>query len=186
MFGSRFSRSLRARYQEPKLVIFEGQVRSACGVASSQVGPFYCPGDNNLYLDFDFFRQMKKDLGAPGDFAMAYVISHEVAHHVQNQLGLSAKVQSMQSRVSQIESNKLSVRLELQADYLAGVWMHHAQASKKIMEQGDRDEALNAASRIGDDILQKRAQGRVNKDSFTHGSAKQRMYFLKKGMDTAI
>ncbi len=179
-----FREQLRARYQEPKLVLFTDQVKSACGVASSQVGPFYCPADNNLYLDFGFFRQMKNELGAPGDFAMAYVIAHEVAHHVQNQLGLSAKVQSMQARSSKVEGNKLSVRLELQADYLAGVWAHHAQLNKRILEQGDREEALNAASRIGDDILQKRAQGRVNKDSFTHGTAKQRMYFLAKGLQT--
>jgi predicted metalloprotease len=127
---------------------------------------------------------MKNELGAPGDFAMAYVIAHEVAHHVQNQLGLSAKVQSMQARSSKVDGNKLSVRLELQADYLAGVWAHHAQLNKRILEQGDREEALNAASRIGDDIMQKRAQGRVNKDSFTHGTAKQRMYFLAKGLQT--
>lgn len=179
-----FKEKLGARYQEPKLVLFTGSVRSACGVASSQVGPFYCPGDNNVYLDFDFFRQLKSELGAPGDFAMAYVIAHEVAHHVQNQLGISGKVQQLQARGGESEGNKLSVRLELQADYLAGVWVHHAQVNKRILEKGDLEEALHAASRIGDDYLQKRARGYVSKESFTHGSSAQRQKYLKLGMET--
>ncbi|XZE44796.1 KPN_02809 family neutral zinc metallopeptidase [Pirellulaceae bacterium SH467] len=179
-----FKEQLGARYQEPKLVLFTGAVRSACGVASSQVGPFYCLGDNNVYLDFDFFRQLKSELGAPGDFAMAYVIAHEVAHHVQNQLGLSKKVQQLQARGSKEEANQLSVRLELQADYLAGVWVHHAQMNKRILEKGDLEEALHAASRIGDDFLQKRSKGYVSEESFTHGTSEQRVNYLRKGIET--
>ena len=179
-----FRDQLRMRYQQPKLVLFTDAVRSACGVASSQVGPFYCPADSNVYLDMTFFKQLKDELGAPGDFAMAYVVAHEVAHHVQNQLGISGKVQSMQARAGKTEANQLSVRTELQADYLAGVWAHHAQLDKQILERGDVEEALNAATRIGDDVLQKRAQGRIVKENFTHGSAAQRMYFLKKGLET--
>jgi predicted metalloprotease len=179
-----FREKLNAEYQDPKLVIFNDQVRSACGVASSQSGPFYCSGDTNVYLDFSFFRQMKKELNAPGDFAMAYVIAHEVGHHVQNQLGILSKVQAMQSRASKVESNGLNVRLELQADYLAGVWAHHNQKLKSVLERGDLEEALNAAASIGDDILMKHRNGRPSKDLFTHGSSKQRYYFLKKGMQT--
>ncbi|AMV30982.1 Putative neutral zinc metallopeptidase [Pirellula sp. SH-Sr6A] len=179
-----FKEQLGARYQEPKLVLFTGAVRSACGVASSQVGPFYCPGDNNVYLDFDFFRQLKNELGAPGDFAMAYVIAHEVAHHVQNQLGISNKVRQLEARGSKEEANQLSVRLELQADYLAGVWVHHAQMNKRILEKGDLEEALHAASRIGDDFLQKRAKGYVSEESFTHGTSEQRVNYLRKGIET--
>jgi predicted metalloprotease len=177
-----FREQLGSRYQEPKLVLFTGQVRSACGAASAAVGPFYCPGDSNVYLDFDFFRELKTKFSAPGDFAMAYVIAHEVGHHVQNLLGLSAKVQKMQGAVSQTESNELSVRLELQADYLAGVWAHHAQVSKKILDPGDLEEALNAAKQIGDDNLQKQATGRVRPDGFTHGTSKQRMEWFSRGL----
>lgn len=185
VWGNLFRNQLRARYHEPTLVLFDDYVRSACGNASSQVGPFYCPTDSNVYLDMSFFRQLKTELGAPGDFAMAYVIAHEVAHHVQNQLSISDQVQAMQAKAkSDKESKQWSVRLELQADYLAGVWMYHAQKMKQIMEQGDKDEALNAATRIGDDVLQRRAAGKVNKDAFTHGSAKQRRYFLAKGLET--
>ena len=181
VWGRLFREQISARYQEPKLVLFKGQVRSACGAATASVGPFYCPGDSNLYLDFDFFRDLKNDLKAPGDFAMAYVIAHEVGHHVQNLLGLSAKVQSMQTRAGKRESNELSVRLELQADYLAGVWAHHAQTQKKILQEGDMEEAINAASRIGDDTLQKRAQGRVMPDLFTHGTSRQRVTWFSRG-----
>jgi predicted metalloprotease len=181
VWGKLFREQISARYQEPKLVLFKGQVRSACGAATASVGPFYCPGDSNVYLDFDFFRDLKNDLKAPGDFAMAYVIAHEVGHHVQNLLGLSAKVQSMQNRVGKKESNELSVRLELQADYLAGVWAHHAQSQKKILQEGDIEEAINAASKIGDDTLQKRAQGRVMPDLFTHGTSKQRVTWFSRG-----
>lgn len=181
VWGKLFREQMSARYQEPKLVLFKGQVRSACGAATASVGPFYCPGDSNLYLDFDFFRDLKNDLKAPGDFAMAYVIAHEVGHHVQNLLGLSGKVQGMQNRASKKESNELSVRLELQADYLAGVWAHHAQTQKKILQEGDIAEAINAASKIGDDTLQKRAQGRVMPDLFTHGTSKQRVAWFTQG-----
>jgi predicted metalloprotease len=181
VWGKLFREQISARYQEPKLVLFKGQVRSACGAATASVGPFYCPGDSNVYLDFDFFRDLKNDLKAPGDFAMAYVIAHEVGHHVQNLLGLSAKVQGMQNRAGKKESNELSVRLELQADYLAGVWAHHAQSQKKILQEGDIEEAINAASKIGDDTLQKRAQGRVMPDLFTHGTSKQRVTWFSRG-----
>ena len=181
VWGKLFREQISARYQEPKLVLFKGQVRSACGAATASVGPFYCPGDSNVYLDFDFFRDLKNDLKAPGDFAMAYVIAHEVGHHVQNLLGLSAKVQGMQNRAGKKESNELSVRLELQADYLAGVWAHHAQSQKKILQEGDIEEAINAASKIGDDTLQKRAQGRVMPDLFTHGTSKQRVTWVSSG-----
>jgi len=177
-----FRKNLNARYEEPKLVLFTGAVRSACGDATAAVGPFYCPGDKNVYLDFDFFRTMEKDLGAKGEFAMAYVIAHEVGHHIQNLLGLSMKIQRMQMQASQKESNQLSVRLELQADYLAGVWAHHAQQMKGILDKGDIGDAINTARRIGDDVLQKKATGRVVKDSFTHGSAEARAYWFTQGL----
>lgn len=177
-----FREKLNARYEEPKLVIFSGAVRSACGEATAAVGPFYCPGDKNVYLDFDFFRTMEKDLGAKGEFAMAFVIAHEVGHHVQNQLGLSMKIQRMQSQASQEEANQLSVRLELQADYLAGVWAHHAQQMKGILERGDIGDAINTAQRIGDDVLQKKATGRIREAAFTHGSAAAREYWFTQGL----
>jgi hypothetical protein len=177
-----FREKLNARYEEPKLVIFSGAVRSACGEATAAVGPFYCPGDKNVYLDFDFFRTMEKDLGASGEFAMAFVIAHEVGHHVQNQLGLSMKIQRMQSQASQEEANQLSVRLELQADYLAGVWAHHAQQMKGILERGDIGDAINTAERIGDDVLQKKATGRIREAAFTHGSAAAREYWFTQGL----
>lgn len=174
-----FREQLGARYQEPKLVIFKGVVRSACGEASAAVGPFYCPGDSNVYLDFDFFRELKKRFNAPGDFAMAYVVAHEIGHHVQNQLGLSAKIQTMQKRAGEVESNQLSVRLELQADYLAGVWAKHAQETKRILDAGDIGEAMNAANQIGDDKL---TQGRVRKEKFTHGTSQQRVKWYSAGL----
>jgi predicted metalloprotease len=177
-----FREKLNARYEDPKLVIFSGAVRSACGEATAAVGPFYCPGDKNVYLDFDFFRTMEKDLGASGEFAMAFVIAHEVGHHVQNQLGLSMKIQRMQSQASQEEANQLSVRLELQADYLAGVWAHHAQQMKGILERGDIGDAINTAQRIGDDELQKKATGRIREAAFTHGSAAAREYWFTQGL----
>jgi predicted metalloprotease len=177
-----FREKLNARYEDPKLVIFSGAVRSACGEATAAVGPFYCPGDKNVYLDFDFFRTMEKDLGARGEFAMAFVIAHEVGHHVQNQLGLSMKIQRMQSQASQEEANQLSVRLELQADYLAGVWAHHAQQMKGILERGDIGDAINTAQRIGDDVLQKKATGRIREAAFTHGSAAAREYWFTQGL----
>jgi predicted metalloprotease len=171
-------------YEQPKLVLFSSQVESACGFASAATGPFYCPGDHKVYLDLAFFDEMKRKFGAPGDFAMAYVVAHEVGHHVQNLLGLSDKVHQARGRVSQEEFNALSVRLELQADYLAGVWAHHAQRTKNILESGDVEEALNAANAIGDDTLQKQAQGYVVPDSFTHGSSAQRVRWFKRGLES--
>jgi len=182
VWSTLFRKNLNARYEEPKLVLFTGAVRSACGDATAAVGPFYCPGDKNVYLDFDLFRTMENELGAKGEFAMAYVIAHEVGHHVQNLLGLSMKVQRMQQQASQVESNQLSVRLELQADYLAGVWAHHAQQMKGILEKGDIGDAINTARRIGDDVLQKKATGRIREAAFTHGSAEARAYWFSQGL----
>ncbi|MFN7875428.1 MAG: neutral zinc metallopeptidase [Pirellula sp.] len=179
-----FRNEFRAPYEEPTLVLFDQPIRSACGVASTQAGPFYCSGDNGVYLDFGFFKQLHQELGAPGDFAIAYVIAHEVGHHVQNQLGILPKVNKLRSNSSEIESNRLLVRLELQADYLAGVWAHHIQKQKNVLERGDLEEALNAASRIGDDVLQRRYQGRERPDTFTHGTALQRKSALQLGMQT--
>lgn len=169
------------RYQEPTLVLFSGEVDSACGYASAAVGPFYCPANENVYLDLSFYNEMRTRFKAPGDFAQAYVIAHEVGHHVQNQLGISDRVQAMRGRVSKQEFNQLSVRLELQADFFAGVWAHHAQRSRQIVEEGDIEEALNAAAAIGDDRLQKQSQGYVVPDSFTHGTSAQRARWFKKG-----
>ena len=171
-------------YREPTLVIFTGSVNSACGNASSSTGPFYCPGDEKLYIDLSFFEEMEKKLNAPGDFAQAYVIAHEVGHHIQNITGMNKKVQQMRGRVSQTEYNKYSVMLELQADFYAGVWANHSQRISKMMENGDLEEALNAANAIGDDRLQKNSTGRVVPDSFTHGTSAQRMRWFKKGFDT--
>ena len=171
-------------YLQPKLVMFTGQVQTACGGASAAVGPFYCPGDQKVYIDLSFYEQMKRQLGAPGDFAQAYVIAHEVGHHIQNILGKSDEVHAAHDRVDKVEYNRLSVRLELQADFYAGVWAHHAQELRSILDPGDLEEAINAAHQIGDDTLQKQAQGRVVPDSFTHGSAAQRMAWFKRGFDT--
>ena len=179
VWGRLFREQLGAKYQEPKLVIFRGEVRSACGQATAAVGPFYCPGDSNVYLDFDFFRELKSRFEAPGDFAMAYVIAHEIGHHVQNQLGLSSKIQALQNKAGKDESKELSVRLELQADYLAGVWAKHAQESKQIIESGDIGEAVNAAKQIGDDKITK---GRVPEKMFTHGKSQQRVRWYKAGL----
>jgi hypothetical protein len=171
-------------YQEPKLVLFSGQVQSACGFGSAASGPFYCPGDRNVYIDLVFYKELKQRFGAPGDFAQAYVIAHEVGHHVQNLLGISGEVDAMRGRVSETDFNKLSVRLELQADFFAGVWAHHAQRTKNILDDGDIEEALKAAQVIGDDTIQKRSQGYVVPDSFTHGSSEQRMRWFLKGFET--
>lgn len=171
-------------YQEPILVLFQGQVESACGFADAAIGPFYCPGDNKMYIDLSFYEDLKTRFGAPGDFAQAYVIAHEVGHHIQNQLGTSEKVQRMKGRVSEEEYNKLSVRLELQADFYAGVWAHHAQRLNKVLEPGDLEEALTAAAAIGDDRIQKQAQGYVVPESFTHGTSEQRMRWFKKGWES--
>jgi len=171
-------------YREPTLVLFTGSVSSACGSASSATGPFYCPGDEKLYIDLSFFDDMERRMNAPGDFAQAYVIAHEVGHHIQRITGISEKVQRMRNQVSKTEYNKYSVRLELQADFLAGVWAHHSQKMTRIMESGDLEEALNAANAIGDDRLQKQSTGRVVPDSFTHGTSAQRMRWFKKGFET--
>ncbi len=174
--------ALGKRYQKPKLELFRGSVQSACGRASSAVGPFYCPGDNQVYLDLSFFEELRTRFKAPGDFACAYVIAHEVGHHIQNMLGLSMMVQQKQAQLSKAEGNKWSVRLELQADFLAGVWAHHLQRTKNVLEVGDIGEALKAAQQIGDDTLQREATGMVRPDSFTHGSSQQRIYWFKKGL----
>ena len=171
-------------YREPTLVLFTETVSSACGSASSASGPFYCPGDEKLYLDLSFFHDMEVKLNAPGDFAQAYVISHEVGHHIQKILGITDKVQSMRSQMSEKEYNTYSVRLELQADFLAGVWAYHSQQRSQMMEAGDLEEALNAAFAIGDDRLQKQSTGRVVPDSFTHGTSEQRIRWFKKGFTT--
>lgn len=171
-------------YREPTLVLFTGSVASACGSASSASGPFYCPGDEKLYLDLSFFRDMEQQLNAPGDFAQAYVIAHEVGHHIQKIMGITDKVQSMRSSLSKKEYNQYSVRLELQADFLAGVWAHHSEKMSRMMEDGDLEEALNAAFAIGDDRLQKQSTGRVVPDSFTHGTSEQRIRWFKKGFET--
>ncbi|MFC3414133.1 KPN_02809 family neutral zinc metallopeptidase [Algoriphagus hitonicola] len=171
-------------YREPTLVLFSRSVSSACGNASAATGPFYCPADEKLYIDLSFFEDMALKLNAPGDFAQAYVIAHEVGHHIQNLMGITDEVQSLRGQVSQSEYNQYSVRLELQADFLAGVWAHHSQKTSGMMEQGDLQEALNAANAIGDDRLQKRSGGDVVPDSFTHGTSEQRMRWFKKGFET--
>ncbi len=171
-----------AQYKEPKLVLFRGSYPTACGQGQAAMGPFYCPGDQKVYIDLGFYETLKTKLGAPGDFAQAYVVAHEVGHHVQNLLGISAKMEQMRGRVSQTEYNALSVRLELQADCLAGVWAHHAQKTRQILENGDVDEAMNAAARIGDDALQRASTGHVVPESFTHGSSAQRQRWFNNGL----
>lgn len=173
-----------ATYAEPKLVLFTGSVESGCGGASAAMGPFYCPADQKAYIDLSFYDELKNRFNAEGDFAMAYVIAHEIGHHVQNLMGTSDKVHAMRERLSEKEYNKLSVALELQADFYAGVWAHHTQQMKGVLEEGDIEEALNAANAIGDDKLQKQAQGYVVPDAFTHGTSAQRMKWFKKGFDT--
>lgn len=177
-------RGMGQTYQEPKLVMFSGSVESACGMASAAVGPFYCPMDQKVYIDLSFYSDLKQRFGAPGDFAQAYVIAHEVGHHVQNLLGIAEKVNSLRSRASEGESNRLSVMMELQADCLAGVWAHHADKARQILEEGDIEEALNAASMIGDDRMQRQSRGYVTPDSFTHGSSAQRMHWFNLGLKT--
>jgi len=171
-------------YREPALVLFTDRVESACGSASAAVGPFYCPGDQKIYVDLSFYDLLRQRLGAPGDFAQAYVLAHEVGHHVQNLLGVSERMRAMRSQVSEEEYNRLSVRLELQADFYAGVWAHHTQRMKHNLESGDIDEALNAATAIGDDKLQKQSQGYVVPDSFTHGTSQQRARWFRLGYET--
>lgn len=169
------------KYQEPRLVLFSEQIESACGYASAASGPFYCPADQKVYIDLAFFHELRR-LGAPGDFARAYVVGHEIAHHVQNQLGTSNKVSRLQSQVSESDSNALSVLLELQADCYAGTWAHHAQKNFNTLEAGDIEEGLQAASSIGDDRLQKMSGRRVNPDAFTHGTSEQRVKWFKTGL----
>ncbi len=172
------------RYPAPTLVLYRGMVQSACGNASSASGPFYCPGDYKLYIDLSFFEELQRNLNAPGDFAMAYVVAHEVGHHIQTINGTSEKVQRMRMRMGEADGNKLSVMQELQADFLAGVWAHYAQKMLGTLQPGDIEEALNAANQIGDDRLQKRSTGTVIPDAFTHGSSAQRMYWFKKGFES--
>lgn len=172
------------QYQKPTLVLFNGFVQSACGMAQSAMGPFYCPGDNKVYIDLSFYQDMKNKLGAPGDFAQAYVIAHEVGHHIQNQLGIAAKVTQARAQAPEAEANSLSVRMELQADCFAGVWAKAANDTNNILEEGDIEEGLNAAAAIGDDRLQRRSQGYVVPESFTHGSSEQRVRWFKRGLQT--
>ncbi len=171
-------------YEKPKLVIFTNSVQSGCGGASAQMGPFYCPADRTVYIDLSFFRELHEKFGAPGDFAQAYVIAHEVGHHIQNLLGISGQVHAARQRAGKTEGNDLSVRLELQADFLAGMWARKGQQKFDFLESGDLEEALRAANKIGDDTLQKQAQGHVVPDSFTHGSSEQRMRWFKKGLQS--
>jgi predicted metalloprotease len=175
-------REMGSTYREPKLVLFSGAVQSACGYAQSAMGPFYCPADQKVYLDLSFYQDLRDRHNAPGDFAQAYVVAHEVGHHVQTLLGISSQVNATRQRVSERQANELSVRLELQADCFAGVWANRAQAARQILEQGDVEEALNAASQIGDDRLQRQGQGYVVPDSFTHGSSQQRMRWFTRGI----
>ncbi len=176
-------RKLGKRYEEPKLVVFRGSVKAGqCGIAGAGVGPFYCPATKKIYIDLSFYKTMREKLGAPGDFAQAYVIAHEVGHHVQNLLGQSDRLHRERGKVSKTEYNRLSVRLELQADFYAGLWAHHAHRTKNILERGDIAEAMEAARQIGDDALQKKAQGHVVPDSFTHGSSAQRMAWFDRGL----
>ncbi len=172
------------QYREPKLVLFNKATESACGFAQAATGPFYCPGDEKVYIDLNFLEHLQRQLGAQGDFAVAYIIAHEVGHHVQNQLGVLGKVNSLRGRVSQREYNAQTVRLELQADFYAGVWAYHAQKMKNILEAGDIEEAINAAQAVGDDRIRKQSQGYIAPDSFTHGTSAQRMHWFKKGLAT--
>jgi uncharacterized protein len=180
-WGGVFARSGK-RYEEPALVLFDGQVRSACGFTSAAVGPFYCPGDRKVYLDLSFFRELNRRFGAPGDFAQAYVVAHEIGHHVQNLLGVSDRVEALQRRTrSEQQANAYSVRLELQADCFAGVWGHSQQ---QILDPGDVEEGLRAAAAIGDDVLQRRAEGHVAPETWTHGSSEMRVRWLRRGLET--
>jgi predicted metalloprotease len=171
-------------YERPKLVVFSGEVGSACGLTDAAVGPFYCPGDRKVYIDLSFYDQLKQRFRAPGEFAEAYVVAHEVGHHVQNLLGTSRRVSALQREADQVGANQLSVRLELQADFYAGVWAYHTQKMRNILEPGDLESALKAASAIGDDNIQRQARGRVVPDAFTHGTSEQRVRWFRKGFTT--
>jgi hypothetical protein len=184
VWNALFQDAFDADYEEPMLVLFSQSDQSGCGFATAATGPFYCPLDNSVYIDLSFADDLAQRFGAAGDFALAYVVAHEVGHHVQNLLGTSGKVHEARQRMTEVEGNKLSVALELQADFFAGVWAHHAQQMKQILEPGDIEEALRAANAIGDDRLQKQSQGHVVPDAFTHGTSEQRMYWFKKGFDT--
>ncbi len=175
-------RAAGSNYRDPKLVLFRGSIPTACGRGESAMGPFYCPGDAKVYIDLGFFDTLRSRLGAPGDFAQAYVVAHEVGHHVQNLLGVTGKVDAQRGRMSQAQGNAVSVRVELQADCFAGVWAYHSQKTKGWLEQGDIEEALNAATQIGDDTLQRNARGAVVPESFTHGSSAQRVGWFKRGL----
>jgi uncharacterized protein len=178
-------RQMGRQYEEPRLVLFTDLIQSGCGFASGATGPFYCPQDRRVYIDLGFFRELQQRLGAGGDFAEAYVIAHEVGHHVQNLLGITDRVQAARGRVSQSEYNQLSVRLELQADFLAGVWARYTDRVKRVVEAGDIEEAMRAASAVGDDRLQSRSRGYVVPDSFTHGTSEQRARWFRRGYETA-
>jgi uncharacterized protein len=177
-------RRMNREYRDPKLVLFTDQVQSACGIAGAAVGPFYCPGDHKLYLDLDFFRALQGRFGASGDFAQAYVIAHEVGHHVQTLLGISERVLASRGHADDATANALSVRQELQADCFAGIWAHHADRARQVLEAGDLEEALGAAAAIGDDRLQRQAAGRVAPESFTHGTSAQRVRWFRRGFDS--
>jgi predicted metalloprotease len=175
-----------AQYVEPHLALFSEGINTGCGSATSAAGPFYCPPDQKVYIDLAFFRQLETEFAAQGDFAKAYVIAHEVGHHVQNLLGTADKVRAAQQRASEADANELSVRMELQADCFAGIWAHHADSARQVVEAGDIDEALNAASSVGDDTIQKRMQGHVNQESFTHGSGADRQKWFRKGYSSGL
>ena len=182
VWTDQFPQEYNKQYKKPNLEVFRGSTQTACGAGSAAMGPFYCPADEKVYIDLSFYDQLEGELKAGGDFAQAYVVAHEVGHHVQNQLGYSRYVQQRRARLSKVESNEDSVRLELQADYLAGVWAHHAQKEFNFLEKGDIEEGINAAFQIGDDTLQKRSRGVVVPEQFTHGSAKQRVYWFVEGL----
>jgi predicted metalloprotease len=182
-WGDIFSQAGKT-YEQPKLVLFSGAVESACGFAQAAVGPFYCPGDHKVYIDLSFYQELQNRFGAPGDFAQAYVVAHEIGHHVQTLLGISDRNMAARQRASEAEANALSVRQELQADCFAGIWAHNADQSRQLLEQGDIEEGLNAAAAIGDDRLQKQAQGYVAPESFTHGSSEQRVRWFKRGFES--
>ncbi len=179
-----FKEQLGKRYIKPKLVLYSGQDQSGCGIAQSATGPFYCPADQKVYIDLSFYNELQNRFHAPGDFAMAYIIAHEVGHHVQNLLGITQQVEHRRRRLGEADANRLSVRLELQADFLAGVWAHYDQKLNNVLERGDIEEALNAASSVGDDRIQMQSRGYVVPDAFTHGTSAQRMKWFKKGLET--
>jgi uncharacterized protein len=176
-------RASQGQYREPRLVLFRGSTPTACGTGQSAMGPFYCPGDSKVYIDLGFFDTLSQRMGAPGDFAQAYVVAHEVGHHIQNLLGVTQRMDAMRGRASPAQVNAMSVRLELQADCLAGVWAHHSQRGKGWLDAGDIDEAMNAAAQIGDDVLQRQASGTVRPESFTHGTSAQRQTWFRRGLE---